>query len=334
MKKSKQIITVLGAGNMGTAVAQVLADNGHMVKLWNWEGDHLPLEQIIKFGENKKYLPGVKLSKNIVPKFKIAEALSGAHVVFFAIPSGVLEHTISFGARSIEHKTILVDVSKGVHPESLRIMTHVIQKHVRPELKKNIVSLSGPAIASQMVRKNFTAMNVASKNTKAIKKVKEVMENDYIKLVPTSDVIGVEIGGSFKNVYTIALGMCDGLGYGLNTKAALLTYALQEIADIIKASGGKKHTAYELAGVGDLIGTGLCPDSRNHNFGELLGKGIKAGAAEKKIKQTIEGIVATKCLLRLAKKHGVHTPFARVIYTCINAKNDPRKPFEHFIHSL
>ncbi|OGH71783.1 MAG: hypothetical protein A3G00_03700 [Candidatus Magasanikbacteria bacterium RIFCSPLOWO2_12_FULL_43_12] len=331
----KQItIAVLGAGNMGTAVAQVLADNGHEVRIWNWEGDHLPLQQIEKYHENKKYLPKVKLSKNIIPKYKIEKALENAAIIFFVVPSGAMEHTISFAARSIQHNAILVDVSKGIEPHSLRIMTEIIAKHVRASLRKNIVTISGPAVAGQMASKRYTAMNVASANKSAIKKVIDAMENKYIKLVPTTDVIGVEVGGSFKNAYTIAVGMCDGLGLGLNTKAALLTYALREIADLIKAMGGKRDTAYELAGVGDLIGTSLCPESRNRTFGEYLGKGISGKQALKRMKQTVEGVDAVNCLVRLAERHKVKTPFAEAIFTCVNTKRDPRLTFKKFVSSL
>ncbi|HBU07269.1 MAG TPA: glycerol-3-phosphate dehydrogenase [Candidatus Magasanikbacteria bacterium] len=330
----KQTITILGAGSMGTALAQVLATNGHEVRIWNWEGEHEPLKQIEKNSENKKYLPGVKLSKNIIPKFKIEEALFEAKVVFFVIPSGVLEHTVSFAARSISNDAILVDVSKGLDCQSLQVMSQIIAKHVRTSLRKNIVTISGPSIAIQMVSKQYTAMNIASKNNKAIKKVIAVLENNYIKLVPTSDVIGVEIGGSFKNVYAIAMGMCDGLGYSLNTKAALLTYALEEISQLIKVAGGKRHTAYELAGLGDLIGTSLCPDSRNRLFGEYLGKGVKSSQAIKKVGQTVEGVGAVQCLLHLANRHHIHTPFAKIIYACVTTTGDSRRIFKEFVHSL
>ncbi|MBT3539209.1 NAD(P)H-dependent glycerol-3-phosphate dehydrogenase [Candidatus Parcubacteria bacterium] len=331
---TKKIITVLGAGNMGTAVAQVLADNGHEVRIWNWEGDLLPLKQIEKFGENKKYLKGVKLSKNIIPKYKINDALDGAHVVFLVVPSDALEHTISFAARSIENNAVIVDVSKGVEPENLRLIPHIIMKHVRPKLRKNVTTISGPAVAGQMVKKHFTAMNVASKNRRAIARVREVMENDYIRLVPTNDVIGVEVGGSFKNVYSIAIGMCDGLGFGLNTKAALLTYALREISDLIYAMGGKRQTAYNLAGIGDLIGTSLCEDSRNRILGEFLGKGHTSSQALKKIKQTTEGVAAARCLVRLVRKYHVHAPFAHVIYHCVTSNHDPRRAFKDFLQKL
>ena len=332
--KNQTIIAVLGAGNMGTAVAQVLADNGHEVRIWNWEGDHLPLQQIEKYHENKKYLPKVKLSKNIIPKYKIESALDKAKIIFFVVPSGAMEHTISFAARSIQHDAILVDVSKGIEPHSLQIMTRVIAKHVRASLRKNIVTISGPAVAGQMASKRYTAMNIASANKLAIKKVRDAMENKYIKLVPTSDVIGVEVGGSFKNAYTIAVGMCDGLKYGLNTKAALLTYALREIGDLIKAMGGKKETAYELAGVGDLIGTSLCPESRNRTFGEYLGRGMSGKQALKRMKQTVEGVGAVNCLLRLAERYKVDAPFAKAIYACVNAPRDPRLTFKKFISTL
>lgn len=329
-----KLIAVLGAGNMGTSVAKVLAENGQIVRIWNWEGDHEPLKQIESCGENKKYLPGFKLSKRVIPCFKIEDALRGAEVVFFVVPSGVMEHTISFAARSIKHDAILVDVSKGIEPNSLQLIPHVIAKHVRPALRKNIVTISGPAIAAQLARGQYTAMNIASKNKNAIKKVMEVMVNDFVKLIPTSDVIGVEIGGSFKNAYAIAAGMCDGMKLGLNTKAALLTRALTEIAKLIKAAGGKEHTAYELAGVGDLIGTALCSDSRNRTFGEYLGKGFTSVQALRKIKQTVEGVSAVRCLLRLARRHNVCVPFAEAINRCVKSKYDPRQELMSFLRSF
>ncbi len=337
MKKKKQRYTsvaVLGAGNMGTAIAQILADNGHQVKIWNWEGDLLPLKQIKKYRENKKYLKGIKLSKLIVPHTSIVETLDDVKIVFLSIPSSVLEHTISFASRNIPDKCIIVDVSKGLDPKTLRITPYIISKHVRPSLRKNITAISGPAVAGQMVRQQFTAMNIASKNTKAIKRVQDVLENDYMRLVPTDDVIGVQVGGAFKNVYTIALGMCDGIGYGLNTKAAILTYALKEIAALIQAMGGKKKTAYELAGVGDLIGTSLCVDSRNRRFGECLGKGMTPKASIKKVQQVVEGVDATHALIRLSRKYHISTPFAHTIYHCISSKHDPRRAFREFLHSI
>lgn len=332
--KDKKILAVLGAGNMGTAVAQILASNGHKVKLWNWEGDLEPLKQINKYHENKKYLPGIKLSANILATEKISDALEDASVVFFVVPTKVMEHTISFAARNIINKAVLVDFSKGINPFSLQLTSSIIKKHVRTGLKKNIVTVSGPAIAQQMVERTYTAMNIAGKNPKAISEVKKVMENDYIRLVATDDVIGVEVGGSFKNVYSIAMGICDALGYGMNTKAALIVRAIGEISELTKAMGGRRETAYQLAGLGDLIGTSLCNVSRNRTFGEYLGKGYNEKEAIKKVKQTVEGIEAAKCLKKLGERYKVKLPFAEAVYQCIYSKKSARKIIDMFLKSF
>ena len=168
-----------------------------------------------------------------------------------------------------------------------------------------------------MTERQFTAMNIAGKNKNAVKRVKDVMENHYTKLIVSDDIIGVEVGGSFKNVYAIAMGICDSLKYGLNTKAALIVSAIAEMAELIKAMGGKPYTAYELSGLGDLIGTALCEDSRNRRFGEYLGGGLKGKTALKKVGQTVEGVEAAKCLMALAEKYKIKLPFASVIYQSI-----------------
>ncbi|MBT3817475.1 MAG: NAD(P)H-dependent glycerol-3-phosphate dehydrogenase [Candidatus Magasanikbacteria bacterium] len=331
---TKKIITILGAGNFGTAFAQVMAKNGYIVHIWNWEGDTLPLRQIKKYGENRKYLKGVKLSKYIKPLENFEEALAGTTAVFFAIPSGHVQHTIKFLSRSIPDNAYLVDLSKGIDPHSLELIPHIIAKHVRPSLRKKVVTISGPAIATQLVHGVITIMNIASKNVKAMQAVKRMVENDYVRLVPTTDVIGVEIGGSFKNVYAIAMGMCDSLGYGLNTKAALMTYAMHEIAEVIVAMGGKKKTAYELAGLGDLVGTALADQSRNRRFGEELGKGYDTQTACKRVKQTVEGIDAVRALLALKRQHKLRLPFTEMIASCISGKSNPEVALDTFIKKL
>ncbi len=335
---TKKTVAVLGAGNFGTAVSQVLAKNGNTVNLWNWEGDLLPLRQIKKYRENKKYLQGVKLSKRIRPQEKIAKAVEEADIIFFAVPSGVFRHTIAFAARAIiEHgrqDAVLVDLSKGIDTHSLKLIPDIIKEHLPAAMKKNIVSISGPAIAGQLVREVHTSMNIASGNSTAIKRVGEVFCNDYLKLIATKDVIGVEVGGSFKNVYSIAMGICDALGLGLNTKAALITFAIEEIAALTVAMGGKKKTAYNLAGLGDLIGTALCADSRNRRYGEYLGKGLTSDAALKKVGQTVEGVDAVRALMRLRKKHRLSLPFAQAIFNCTKAKGEAAGEMRRFLQSL
>ncbi|MBD3311531.1 MAG: NAD(P)H-dependent glycerol-3-phosphate dehydrogenase [Candidatus Magasanikbacteria bacterium] len=332
MKKIK--VAVLGAGNFGTAISQLIASNGHKVYLWNWEGDLLPLRQIKKSSENKKYLPGVKLSKNIMPTEKIFDALAEAEIVFFAVPSGVFTHTLGFAARNIKNDSIIVDLSKGLEPKSLKMIPDILAKHLKKNTKKNIVSVSGPAIAGQLARGVFTTMNIASKNKKAMEKVMSVMCNKNLKLLPTSDIVGVEVGGSFKNVYSIAMGICDAMGMGLNTKSGLIAFAIDEISKLTVAMGGKKETVFGLAGLGDLVGTALCEESRNRRFGEYLGSGLKTKQAVKKVGQTVEGIDAVYCLMKLKNKYKLKLPFAEAVYACIKTTGDPRKKMESFLQSI
>lgn len=334
MKIKKQIITILGAGNMGTAIAQVLADNGHNVRIWNWEGDKEPLEQIKTFRENKKYLRGINLSKKIIPEFMIADALERAQLVFLAIPSSVLEHTIAFAARNIPNNAIIINTSKGICPQTLQLMSTVLGKHLNATQRKNFVTISGPAVAMQMAEKNFTAMNIVSKNKHAIASVQDVLTNEYIKLFPLNDIVGLEVGGTFKNAYAVAMGMSDGMKFGSNTKAALLTFSLRELNLLIKAMGGKSGTAYELAGLGDLIGTSFAQTGRNRTLGEYLGQGFTATEALKKIDQTVEGLSAVHCLIQLVRKYHIQAPFAHVIYHIVSSKHDPRPILRHFLEQL
>lgn len=307
-------IAVLGAGNMGTAIAQVVAKNGFKVNLWNHESDPEPLRQIAKFGENKKYSPGIKLSKNIAPQADLAKAVADAAVVFFVVPSNFMDALAARVAARLRSDAVCVDVSKGMQEKTLDLITNVIKKRLSPSGKAEVVTISGPAIANDMAKGGFTAMNAASRSAGAISMVKKVMESDSLKLVPSTDVVGVEITGSLKNVYAIAMGVCDGLRMPMNTKAALLVVALKEIGALIKKMGGRSETVYDLAGLGDVVGTGLSYISRNRRYGECLAKGLPVDKAARKVGQTVEGISASKVLHLLSKKHGVKMPFAEAIY--------------------
>lgn len=334
VRTTSSIVAVLGAGNYGTAIAQVLAENGHRVHLWNWEQEHEPLRQIETYQENKRYMPGVKLLKRIVPTYTIEEAVRGVEAVFLAVPSAAMDHTISFAARHIPNSAIIVNVSKGFNIASCEPLSKTISRHLNGTQKKNFTVVSGPAVANQMVLHHLTAMNIASKSDASLKKVYTLMANPFLRLVPTHDILGVEIGGLAKNVYAIAFGMCDGLAIELNTKAALATVAVKEMSVLMKAMGAKPHTAYDLAGLGDLIGTGFNKTSRNCRFGTLLGQGKTVKEALADIKQTVEGINAASCLHQLEESHALELPFADVVYRSIHTKSEPVKMMEKYLSKL
>ncbi|OGH92347.1 MAG: hypothetical protein A2563_05185 [Candidatus Magasanikbacteria bacterium RIFOXYD1_FULL_40_23] len=329
----KEKVAVLGAGNMGTAVAQVIASNGFEVRIWNHAGDLEPLQQIKELGENKNYLPGVKLSTNIVCEPDISQAVKGASIVFVVVPSGFVKNVVQSAAPYIPKSATCVDVSKGLDFEGAKysLTTDVLGKLLP---KNKIASISGPAIAGQMALGKFTAMNVVSEDKNAIKMVKKVMENENLKLVSSSDIIGVETSGSFKNVYAIAMGICDGLELPTNTKAILFTTALKEMVLIVKKMGGQSETVYGLAGLGDLAGTGLASASRNRRFGEFLGKGLTPDEAVIKVERVVEGMSAVKALNILSKKYKLKMPLGDLIYRIIYSKADPKKEIDSFLKNL
>lgn len=316
---------------MGTAIAQVAALNGFKVKLWNHEGDLEPLRQIREKQENINYLPGVKLSKNIIPEHSIQQTILNADIIFISVPSIFIAAIARQMAPYLVGREVCVDVSKGMDEKSLSLTTDIL-KSILP--KNKIATVSGPAVARQMVVDGFTAMNVASADVGAIKLVKKVMENKNLKLIPTADIIGVEAAGSFKNVYAIAVGMCDGLNLPTNTKAVLFVAALREIGLVVKKMGGNLETVYGLAGLGDLIGTGLAPSSRNRRLGDMLAKGLTLEKAAGEIGQVMEGVVAAKVLNRLSKKYKLKTPFAEMIYKVISGKVSAKTGMENFLRNF
>lgn len=326
-------IAVLGAGNMGTAMAQLIAQNGYKVNLWNYEGDPDSLRQIKKYRENKKYLSGVKLTARLRPVPDLAAALSGAAVVFFVLPSNFMAPLVKRSAAFLPDGAVCVDASKGLDEKSLGLIPDVFKKNLAKSWRGQLATISGPAIAREMVSGGFTAMSVASVSSRAVKLIKKVLENDNLKLVATKDMVGVEVAGSFKNVYAIAMGLCDGLKKPMNTKAALLVLALREISVLVKKMGGLSQTVYGLAGLGDLVGTGLCAISRNRRFGEFLANGFTVKEASKKVGQTVEGARAAKVLMALGKKYRLKMFFAEMVYRVVWKNKKPAVELKSFLKS-
>lgn len=327
-------VTILGAGNMGTAIAFVLGDNGHAVTVWNWSGDPQPLAEINTYSENKSYLPGVMLPKTVKAEADLETALKKANIVVSALPSGAVEGVMRQAAPFFSKQAIIVDVSKGFHPKTGLSTLSIIQEHVPAALKKRLVSMSGPAIAAQLARRGFTAMNVAAKQPTVLNTVQQVFENSYLRLLPSTDVVGVKVAGAYKNVYAILLGVCDALQYTLNTKSVLLTMALKEIGDVIVASGGKRATAYELAGIGDMIGTGLAHESRNRRFGHCLVEHKKVDKACKAVGQTVEGLAALDALLRLKKQKKLKLPLVDAVEAIVKKGRDPKVVISRLLEKI
>jgi glycerol-3-phosphate dehydrogenase (NAD(P)+) len=323
-------ITVLGAGNMGTTIAQIIASNGYEVDLWNYEGDAEPLVQIKTFQENRKYLPGIILSKKIHVQTDLETAVKKSSVIFFVVPSNFFISISERVGPFLTSAPVIVDVSKGLRESDWDFSS----KKKLGKIFKNIVVLSGPAIAADLARGGFTAMNIASKNKRSIEMVKKVLENNHLVLLPTTDIRGTKICGALKNMYAILMGICDGLEIPMNTKAFLLTQALEEMGNLIEKMGGKKKTIYSLAGLGDLIGTSLCATSRNRRFGEFLVYAETVKAAEEKVGQVVEGIRAAEIVHLLAKRYGLAMPIAEIVYRLVWKKASVQKELKQFLMHL
>jgi glycerol-3-phosphate dehydrogenase (NAD(P)+) len=204
-------------------------------------------------------------------------------------------------------------------------MSEIVAEELGGQSNKVIADLSGPSLANELVKKNPTAIMVASENKQVLGFLQNIFNNSYFTVHPSNDVIGTELGGVMKNIYSIAIGISDVLLDSMNTRALLLTQALSEMTELGLKMGATKEGFYSLSGIGDLIATCLSPDSRNHRFGNLLGKGRSVEEAQKKIKQVVEGYYAAKAIQKLAKKYGVKLPLANNIYRILYKKRDPKK---------
>lgn len=343
---------------MGTAVAQVLAQNGHHVWLWDYNPHTL---EAIKTNKESPFLPGVKLSQRIKLETIMQTAVAKAGIVLIAASSPYVRTTVRHLSRCFEMRhgqTVVAHVAKGLEEKTFLTMHEVIQSELPADLYNLVVTISGPSIAKEFVNGVPTAVVAAGKNTIACKKIRDVFESDSLKVAISNDVKGVGICGALKNVYAIALGMCDGMrltmnpirgrsskddrtsllggpaSNGMNAKAFMLTMALREMEEIAHAFGGKKETVYGLAGLGDMIVTGL-GEGRNRALGERLCRG---GSCEfvfkRRSAQTYEGVTATKVLFDLTRRKKVKAPLIEMINRVLYGGADPCKELKRFFAGI
>lgn len=312
-------IAILGSGGWGTALAVMSEKYGHEVTLWSPFEEEI--EAIRSDGENKKFLPGIKVSEKICLTNDISCACD-MDLTILAVPSFAVRSTAKKLAPLLKPGQIVVNVAKGLEENSLKRMTQVIEEEL-PQVKT--VVLSGPSHAEEVSRDVPTAIVAASKYEDAAAKVQETLMNQNFRIYVNPDVIGVEIGGSLKNVMALAAGVCDGLKLGDNTKAALMTRGITEMARLGVAMGGSAQTFAGLAGVGDLIVTCTSMHSRNRRAGIYIGEGLSAEEAIKKVGMTVEGYKTTHAAYVLSKRAGVEMPIVNECYQVLYEGKNPSK---------
>ncbi|MEN9608507.1 MAG: hypothetical protein RLZZ06_438 [Actinomycetota bacterium] len=314
-------VAVMGAGSWGTTFAKILADAGNEVIIWARRED--VAEEINTQHRNGDYLPGIKLPKTLTATTDPAEAMAGAEQVYLAVPSQSLRGNLSEWGSAIPAEAILVSLMKGVEKETGLRMSEVIAE-VSGAGEDRIVVVSGPNLSLEIAQEQPTASVAASTNKVAARAVATAATNNYFTTFTNKDVIGTEFGGILKNLIAVAIGIVNGVGYGENTKASIMTRGLAEISRFARAYGAKKKTMVGLAGLGDLIATSESPLSRNHKAGEMLGKGYTLREVTKRLSQTAEGLASVAPVLKLAEVKGVRMPIVEQVLAVIEGRMDPR----------
>lgn len=312
---NKQTIAILGPGSWGTALAQVLNDNGHTVRIWG----NIP-EQIDEINEqhtNTRYFKDIVLDEKIAGYKDLSEALDGVDAILFVVPTKVTRLVAKQVAATLQHKAVIMHASKGLEPDSHQRLSTILEEEIPADLRSEIVVVSGPSHAEETIVRDITLISAASKDVETAKYVQTLFSNHYFRLYTNTDVIGVETAGALKNIIAVGAGALHGLGYGDNAKAAIIARGLAEITRLGVKMGANPLTYSGLSGVGDLIVTGTSIHSRNWRAGDALGRGEKLEDIEANMGMVIEGISTTKAAYELAQELGVYMPITQAIYSVI-----------------
>jgi glycerol-3-phosphate dehydrogenase (NAD(P)+) len=301
-------IGVIGAGSWGTTLADMLAKKGHRVTLWAYEKELVGEMQTGR--ENSIYLPGINLAENLNFTGSLEEAVSDKDLLLFVVPSQVLRRVLIDAVPHIPPESIIVSASKGIEVESLKLVSQVYEESLPQALYRKFAVLSGPSFAREVAMEMPTAVVAAAAESQIAKGVQDIFTCRFFRVYTNNDLIGVELGGAVKNVIAIAAGIADGLGFGCNTRAALITRGLAEISRLGQALGARAETFAGLAGMGDLVLTCTGDLSRNRSVGIQLGQGRTLTDILAEMRMVAEGVKTTESTCLLARKLGVDMPIA------------------------
>ncbi len=301
-------VSVLGSGSWGTAMAMCLANNGHSILLWSRKQE--TTEELKKTRVNKKYLPDTVLPENIEYTSDISSCAE-ADVIIVATPSHTIRQVCNSISPYIKDGQIIVSISKGFDSENYNRLSQVIKEEI-PNCR--VAAMSGPSHAEEVVKKLPTTNVVGCADMEVAKYIQKIFMSEHFRIYTTDDIVGVELGGSLKNVIALCAGISDGLGYGDNTKAALMTRGMAEIIRLGLAMGAKYETFTGLSGIGDLIVTCTSMHSRNRRAGILIGQGRTPEQAQEEVKMVVEGVKTAKAVKFLSDKWNVEMPISNVAY--------------------
>ncbi|MDD2190691.1 MAG: NAD(P)H-dependent glycerol-3-phosphate dehydrogenase [Eubacteriales bacterium] len=313
-------IAVIGGGSWGTALAISLSTAGHTINLWDIDKTHL--DELTENRENIRYLPGIKFPDKLQISFSVEEAADGTDIVLFSVPAQHFRSALDGAIPYLKPEMILVNVAKGIEQKSLKRMSEIAFDKL-PDARYVVVS--GPSHAEEVGLGLPTTVVAASDELDLAETIQDVFMSERLRVYTNSDMIGVELGGALKNIIALGAGVSDGMGYGDNAKAALMTRGITEIARLGLKLGANLSTFSGLTGIGDLIVTCTSMHSRNRRCGILIGEGMRPSEATKKVGMVVEGMYTTEAAYQLAQQVGVEMPITEQIYQVINEKIDARE---------
>lgn len=302
-------VAVMGSGSWGTALSVLLCQNGHEVCLWSYQKSES--EALKRDREHKAFLPGVMIPEQVWFTDSAKEALREAEAVVLATPSQFVRDTLESFRPWVRKDQLLINVAKGLEAKSCKTLAQVIEE-LYPD--HAVAVLSGPSHAEEVSRKIPTSVVAASRSKKAAETTQSLFMNDYFRVYTNPDLLGVELGGALKNVIALACGISDGMGFGDNTKAALMTRGIAEMARLGMAMGADFHTFNGLSGVGDLIVTCTSMHSRNRRAGILIGQGKSLEEAVQEVRMVVEGAFTARAAISFIRKYHVEMPITECVY--------------------
>lgn len=312
-------VTFLGGGSFGTALAILLGNKGNQVSIW--DRDLNVVNDINKNRKNDKYIEGLNIPLNVTAYINIEEALRDSEYVILAVPSHVIRSLSKTIKDKIDKDAIVINIAKGIEEGTNLRLSQVIEQ----ELDNPVVVLSGPSHAEEVALEMPTTMVVTSNKMEYAIKVQDLFMNNYLRIYTNDDIIGVEVGGAVKNIIALAAGVLDGIGYGDNAKAALMTRSMAEISRVGVVMGGKLETFFGLTGMGDLIVTCTSVHSRNRKAGILMGQGKTMEEAVKEVGMVVEGIKACRAFYSIKENKDVEMPITDMAYKVLFSNKCPRE---------
>lgn len=325
-------VSVIGAGSWGTAIAFVLADNGHECLLWTRRAEQAA--EINEQHTNSSYLPGITLPTNLKAISDLEVAVQHSDIIVIAVPTKAIRAICTEINQLAGNSKLIIHVSKGIEPDTLKRISELIEEGISPDKRTAIVALSGPSHAEEVVLRHPTTITAASFDQAAAEHVQDLFMNQYFRVYTNDDLIGVELGAALKNVIALAAGITDGIGYGDNAKAALITRGLAEITRLGVKMGANPLTFSGLTGLGDLIATCTSVHSRNWKAGNLLGQGKSLDEVVAGMGMVIEGVRTTKAAYQLSERYDVSMPLTEALYSVLFDNVPPKEAVDQLMSRM